>query len=133
MSNRPEFGTLAFYQAMADALNTDPTWVEKGKPLSCSMVYAYGAPVNRNFFLVFEEGRVTEVAEIATPDERPAEFIITGSGDSWKAVLRKEVKPATAMATGKLKVKGRQTFLLKNMGAFSYILEVMTQLDPTYE
>jgi len=37
------------------------------------------------------------------------------------------------MATGKLKVKGKQTYLLKNMAAFSYILEVMTGLDPAYD
>jgi len=132
MSARPKFGTLEFYQAMADALNADPEWADKGKPLSCAMVYAYGPPVNRSFYLNFDEGRITEVAEVATPEERPAEFVITGTGDSWKAVLQKEVKPATAMATGKLKVKGKQTFLLKNMSAFSHILDVMTQLDPDY-
>ena len=37
------------------------------------------------------------------------------------------------MATGKLKIKGKQTYLLKNMSAFSQILEVMTGLDPVYE
>jgi putative sterol carrier protein len=37
------------------------------------------------------------------------------------------------MAMGKLKVKGKQTFLLKNMSAFSHILDVMTRLDPVYE
>lgn len=133
MSDQPSFGTVESYQAMADALNADPAWVEKGKPLSCAMVYVYGPPVDKAFYLVYDEGRISEVAEVSSPDERPAEFVITGTADTWKAVLRKEIKPATAMATGKLKVKGRQTFLLKNMGAFSYILEVMTQLDPIYD
>jgi hypothetical protein len=132
VSERPEFGTVEFYQAMADVLNADPVWAEKGKPLTCSMVYVYGPPIGRNFFLNFVEGHISEVAEIASPDARPAEFVITGTGDAWKAVLRAEVKPATAMATGKLKVKGKQTFLLKNMGAFSHILDVMTKIDPVY-
>lgn len=132
MSDRPKFGTLEFYQAMADALNADPEWADKGKPLTCAMVYVYGPPVNRNFFLNYDAGKIIEVVEVASPDERPAEFVITGSGDAWKAVLTKEIKPATAMATGKLKVKGKQTFLLKNMGAFSHILEAMTRLDPDY-
>ena len=34
---------------------------------------------------------------------------------------------------GKLKVTGKQVYLLKNMGAFSYILDVMTRLDPVYD
>lgn len=130
---RPRFGTLGFYEAMAAALNVDPEWAEKGKLISCSMIYNYGPPVDRVFFLNFDEGQVTEVAEVGSPEERPADFRISGTGDAWKSVLRSEVKPATAMAMGKLKVKGKQTFLLKNMSAFSHILDVMTRLDPIYD
>jgi hypothetical protein len=133
MSDPVQFGTLGFYQKMAEALNVDPEWVEKGKPLSCAMVFVYGPPVDRNFYVSFDAGKVTDVAELASVEERPAEFVITGTGEAWRAVLRREVKPATAMATGKLKVKGRQTYLLKNMAAFSHILDVMTRLDPIYE
>lgn len=130
---RPVFGTLGFYEAMANALNNDPEWPEKGKALKAKMVYAYGAPINKNFYMIFDEGKVSDVTEVESPEDSPAEFVVSGSADSWKAVLRKEVKPATAMATGKLKVKGKQTYLLKNMNAFTYILDVMTQLDPVYE
>lgn len=131
--DRPTFGTLGFYQAMANALNNDPQWPETGKALKAKMVYAYGAPINKNFYMEFAEGKVSDVSEVDSPENTPAEFIVSGSADSWKQVLTKEVKPATAMATGKLKVKGKQTYLLKNMGAFTYILDVMTQLDPVYE
>lgn len=133
MTERPKFGTVEFYRAMGDALNSDAAWAEKGKGISKSMVYSYGAPINKFFYLVYEEGKVTEVAELASVDERPADFVISGNGDAWKAVLTKEVKPTTAMAMGKLRVKGKQSFILKNMSAFSYILDVMTRLNPIYD
>lgn len=127
------FGTLGFYQAMASALNNDSQWPEKGAALQAKMIYAYGAPINRNFYMEFDGGKVKDVSEVDSTEQTSAQFVVSGSADSWKAVLRKEIKPATAMATGKLKVKGKQTYLLKNMGAFTYILDVMTQLDPVYE
>lgn len=130
--DRIVFGTLEFYEAMANALNNDPVWLEKGAALKATMIYHYGPPVDKYFYLNFAEGKVTDVAELTSAEERPAEYVISGSGDAWKAVLRKEVKPATAMATGKLKVKGKQTYLLKNMSAFTHVLDVMTTLDPVY-
>lgn len=133
MTDRPQFGTIGFYEAMAAALNADADWLEKGKAISCSMVYYYDAPINRAFWLNFDEGRVTEVAEYETTEERAADFVISGKPEAWKSVLLKETKAATAMATGKLKVKGKQTFLLRNMNAFSRIIEVMSELDPKYD
>lgn len=129
----PHFGTLSFYEAMAQVLNQDPVWGEKAKSITCSMLHVYGAPVDRTFLTSFEKGRVTEVAELSADDNRTTDFVITGTGDSWKAVLRKEVKPTTAMATGKLKVDGKQIYLLRNMSAFTHMLDLMTKLDPVYD
>ena len=133
MSERPVFGTLSLYQAMADALNSDPAWAEKGASITASMIYNYLPPIGKLFYLNFDGGKITEVAELASVDEKQSDYVITGSPDAWRAMFKKELKPTTAMATGKLKVKGKQTYLLKNMAAFSYILEVMTGLDPIYD
>ena len=130
---RPVFGTFSLFQAMADALNNDPTWVEKGANITASMIYSYLPPIGKLFYLNYDHGKITEVAELASEEEKPADYVITGTPDVWRAVFKKELKPTTAMATGKLKIKGKQTYLLKNMSAFSYILEVMTGLDPVYD
>jgi len=132
-TDRPVFGTLSLYEAMGEALNNDPVWVEKGANITASMVYSFLPPIGRLFFLNYDHGKITEVAELASEEERPSDYLITGSPDVWKAVFQKELKPATAIATGKLKVRGKQTYLLKNMAAFSYILEVMTNLDVAYD
>lgn len=132
-ADRPVFGTLSLFEAMAAALNSDPAWVEKGANITASMVYSYLAPIGKLFYLNFDGGKITEVAELVSDDEKPADYVITGTPDVWRAIFKKELKPTTAMATGKLKVKGKQTYLLRNMAAFSYILEVMTGLDPVYD
>ena len=132
-TERPLFGTLSLYEAMADALNNDPVWVDKGANITASMVYSFLPPIGRLFFLNYDHGKITEVAELASEEERPSDYLISGSPEVWKAVFQKELKPTTAIATGKLKVRGKQSYLLKNMAAFSYILEVMTNLDVAYE
>ncbi len=132
-AEHPRFGTISFYEAMADALNNDPVWKDKGKSITCSMLHVYASPVDRTFFANFEAGRVTEVAELPPGESHQTDFVIAGSPEHWKAVLRKEIKPATAMATGKLKVEGKQIYLLRNMAAFSRMLDLMTELDPVYD
>ena len=132
-TERPVFGTLSLYEAMAEALNDDPVWVDKGANITASMIYHFLPPIGRLFFLNFDHGKITDVAELTSEEERPSDYLISGSPEAWKALFQKELKPATAIATGKLKVRGKQTYLLKNMGAFSYILEVMTNLDVVYE
>ena len=130
---RPVFGTVSLYEAMAGRLNVDPEWAELGSEITYTMIFWYEPPVEKAFYVAFEKGRVTEVAELEGHEARTADFVISGTPDAWKAVLRSETKPTVAMATGKLKVKGRQLTLLKHMGAFSHILNVMTELDPEYD
>lgn len=131
-TDRPVFGTVGFYQAMADALNSDPAWLEMATPITYTMIYRYEPPVDKTFFIRFEEGRITEVTELATPDERPADFVISGEPASWQGVLQKTINPTVAMATGKLKVQGKQTVLLRHMKRFTYLIDKMTTLDPVY-
>lgn len=124
-----EFGTVKVYEAMADLLNEDPEWAEKGKAISYSMIYDYGAPVSKAFFVRFEEGRVVDVRELAAADHEPADFIISGAPDVWRGVLDKSLNPTVALTRGQLKVKGKMTTLLKHMTAFSYVIDSMTKIE----
>ena len=124
-----KFGTVEFYEAMADMLNNDPEWAEIGKKLSYSMVYVFGAPVDKEFSVVFDEGRVTEVREAGHGDADKADFVVSGAPDVWRGVFEKAINPTAALTTGKLKVKGKMTTLLKNMSAFSYVVDSMTKVE----
>jgi putative sterol carrier protein len=124
-----EFGTLQVYEEMAKLLNGDPVWLQKGKAITYTMVFAYNEPVSKAFFVRFDCGSVTEVRELPSPDAEPADFVISGDPDIWRGVFAKQISPAAAMTKGQLKVKGRLTTLLKHMSAFSYVIDAMTSIE----
>lgn len=123
-----KFGTVGFYEAMADQLNRDPEWTTLGKAISYSMIFDYGPPVDKRFFALFDEGRVIEVRE-AAPDESDVDFAISGPADLWRGIFDQTVNPTAALMKGQMKVKGKMTALLKNMNAFNYVIDSMTKID----
>lgn len=127
-----EFGTVEVYEEMARRLNADAEWTGKrGVNISYTMVYDYGPPIDKAFFARFEEGRITEVKELASRGDISADFVITGDGDTWRGVLTKAIDPTIALTRGQLKVKGKMSTLLKNMNAFKYIIDSMTEIELT--
>ena len=124
-----KFGTVEFYEAMADMLNNDAQWADVGKKLSYSMVYVFGAPLEKEFYVVFDKGRVTEVREAGDGDAERSDFVVSGAPDAWRGVFEKKINPTAALTTGKLKVKGKMTTLLKNISAFSYVVDSMTKVE----
>ena len=126
-----KFGTIEVYEEMARLLNEDPEWADKGKAITYTMIYAYGPPTDRNFFVRFEQGRVTDVKEVDAPDAEPADFVLTGPPDVWRGIFDKTLNPTSALTRGQLKVKGKMTTLLKNMSAFSYVIDAMTKIELT--
>lgn len=123
------FGTVEVYEEMARLLNTDPEWAEKGKAISYSMVYDYREPVSKAFYVKFDEGRVTEVRELASADAEPADFVISGTPDVWRGVLEKKINPTAALTRGQLKLKGKMSALLKHMNAFGHVIDTMTKVE----
>jgi hypothetical protein len=128
MTTPVTFGSLAFYEAMAAMLNADPVWLDKGKNLSSSMVYRYEAPLEGDFFLRFDKGTVAEVKTPTADDVEHADFVISGSSDTWRAAFEGKVNPTIALAKGQIKVKGETKLLIKNMSAFKYVLEAMSRI-----
>lgn len=122
------FGTIEVYEEMARLLNDDPEWTEKGANINYSMIFNYGEPIGEAFLVVFDAGRVTEVSTV-DPEERPADFVISGPPDVWRGVITKEVNPTAALTRGQLKLKGKMSVLLKNMEAFGFIIDKMTQME----
>jgi putative sterol carrier protein len=124
-----EFGTLQVYQEMAKLLNDDPVWLEKGRAITYTMVFAYNEPVSKAFFVRFVNGLVTEERELPSADAEQADFVISGNPDVWRDVFAKQISPAAAMTKGQLKVKGKLTTLLKHMSAFGYVIDAMTSIE----
>lgn len=124
-----QLGTVEFYEAMAAELNNDPVWAEKGKDLSYRMAYVFGPPIDKQFYMAFDGGQVTEVREANKADCDGADFVITGPPEVWRGIFAKEMNPMIAITRGQMKIKGKMMTLLKNMDAFNYVIEAMTRVD----
>lgn len=125
-----KFGSLDFYQAMADLLNDDPHWLAMGTGMTVSIVHQYGPPVDSAFFFAFESGRVVDVRDATEADTETADVVIFAKPENWLAGVRKEINPTSAFVQGKMKLKkGNMTFMLKNNKSFNYILDTLTKID----
>jgi putative sterol carrier protein len=124
-----EFGTVAVYEAMADLLNHDPAWAEKGKSIDYSMIFDYGPPVGKTFFLRFADGKVFDVRELESADAEKADFTLSAAPDVWRGIFDQTINPTNALVKGQIRVKGKMAALLRHMTAFSYIIEAMTKIE----
>jgi putative sterol carrier protein len=132
MADLPEFGTVGFYEEVARQLNADEQWRQMATPITYTMIFHYEEPVKKYFYLSFDAGEITETAELASSEDKTVDFLITGEPASWAGVIRGDINPTTAMATGKLKVQGKQTVLLRHMKKFSYMINKMTTIDAVF-
>jgi hypothetical protein len=131
---RPVFGTKGLYEALAAGLAADPVWATKGRALTMTMTHVYTAPIGRTFFMRFEEGAITEVAELEAAADRPAEYVLTATPEIWERVLvTQTLKANLALVTRKIAVHGKMGWILKNIAAFNHLLSVLTTLDPIVE
>lgn len=120
---------MAVYEAMAELLNNDPAWAEKGKSIDYSMIFDYGPPVAKTFFLRFADGKVFDVKELETPDAEKADFILSAAPEVWRGIFDQSINPTNALVKGQIKVKGKIAALLRHMTAFSYIIDAMTKIE----
>lgn len=122
------FGTIEVYDAMATLLNGDDEWVERGRGINYSMIFHYTDPVNRTFFVRFDEGKVRDVRELDSPDAETGDFVISGPPDVWRAIFEKRMSPMVALTRGHLNLKGKLTALIRHMDGFNYIIDSMTKI-----
>lgn len=124
-----QLGTVDFYGAVAELLEGDPVWAEKGHKISYSLVFVYEPPVEGAVFLSFDEGRMTDVRDATPVDRESADFVISGSSDAWRAVCRNEMAPTVALTKQLLQVQGKMSVLLRNMAAFQCVFRAMTRVE----
>jgi alkyl sulfatase BDS1-like metallo-beta-lactamase superfamily hydrolase len=126
-----KFGTVEVYEELAALLNTDPVWAEKGKKIDNSLVFDYTDPVNKAFFVRFQAGQLTDVRELASADAEPADFTLQGSPEAWRGLLEGTTTPMKAITGGQLKLKGNMMALMKEMKAFSHVMDSLAKIELT--
>jgi putative sterol carrier protein len=120
-------GTLEFHEMLAQMLNSDPHWAELGADLTYNLIFGYDEPINQRFLLRFDKGRMTEV-RYAQPGDA-AHATLKGPPDTWRKIFSGETSPLMALARRKLEVSGQLSLVMKNVGAFNYVVDSMAKLD----
>ena len=123
------YGTIGFYEELADRLNHDPGWADQGKAISCTMSFTWDEPVGKRFLMRFNAGHVDEVRELDLDDDAPSDFVFTGSPEMWRRVLTNQISPAQAIMGNKIKMQGKKSWLLQNMMPFKHVLATLTSID----
>lgn len=114
---------------MADQLNADPVWAEKGANLEYDLIFRYGAPLDRDFWMSLKDGKVFNVHQSTPEEAEHAPFIIGAEPDVWRSIFAGEVNPTIAMARGKVKVQGSTSELMRHMAAFKHIIDTMAGIE----
>jgi putative sterol carrier protein len=109
-------------------LNADDDWLVKGRGLTYSMVYGYQEPIDRQFLVRFEQGRITEVREARPGEEESCDAFVSAAPDVWRGIFEGRTSPTFALATGKVKLRGNKVQLMKNMNAFTHVITTMQNI-----
>lgn len=122
------FGTVEVYEEMAKALEHDAAWADVGKNITYRMLFTYTGPTEKAFFVNFDHGQITEVREADARGES-VDFNLSAAPDTWRALLEGKSSPMLAITRGKLKVDGNLAVLMKEMKAFSKVLDAMADVE----
>lgn len=130
--SRPELGSKAMYDKLAEVLNGDPNWLRRAKNLNLSMVHGYLFDPPRFYRMEFQSGQMANIQEFSDVAEAPpTELVLRAPVSVWEQLLiTGELSVNTGILSRKLKVEGKMTPLMKNMPAFNYLLGKLIELDP---
>ncbi len=95
------------------------------------LVFDYTEPINKAFFLRFEDGQIAEVKETDSDGSEESDYALHGSPDTWRSVLDGSISPMKALTGGKLKVDGSMMGLMKQMKAFNHVLDSLQKVPLT--
>jgi putative sterol carrier protein len=124
-----KFGTLEFYKAWQERVNKNEEIAKTG--LTSKLAYVFsdkktdvGTPLT--FIITWENGKITEVRE-GTPDE-PVEFKFTGDYKTWVGIISGTIDATRAMVTGKYKMEGPMSKMLKLMKPFQAAINIQKEI-----
>jgi putative sterol carrier protein len=80
------------------------------------------------------EGRWTDVrAATSAALVEGADFVLSGSLDSWRAILQQEMDPLRAIITGHVRPQGQLSALLARTNAMRVMTQLAADVDTTFE
>ncbi|HEV7975410.1 hypothetical protein [Amycolatopsis sp.] len=129
---RPTFGTRELYDALAEALNSDPVWQKKARKMTFGMTHVYNGKFPLVLRMMFTEGVMSDVTVFDSAEDAPfSEFVLTGDSENWERMLvTGELSVNIALVSKQISVKGKMGMMMKNIPQFNYIIAKLIELEP---
>jgi putative sterol carrier protein len=116
-----DFPSPEWANAYKDALNASAAYAEAGKDWTHGVVAMVvkadpklGIPEDTALWLDVHGGKCRDIKLIPAAQATEAPFIIEGSYDRWKSVIKKEIDPIKSMMQNKLKLtKGHMPTIVR--------------------
>ncbi len=124
-------------RALVDQTNANGTFLAAAPDWQGPVIFGILAVEGKSdktwyFYIDPTGGTLTDFEVLNGPDEKPAQFVISGPYTNWKQIVSGQLDSMQAIIKGKLKVKGNLPLLLKQVAASKALMEEAQQVPTEF-
>lgn len=112
-----KFPSEEWVKEFAEQLNASEAYEKSAKDWEGDFIFVSEpdkvSSETRYLFIGLYHGKCTDAAEVASENEREAEYVIRAPYSTWRKVIEGKLDPIQGMMTRKLKLKGNMTKILR--------------------
>lgn len=128
-----EFKTQEWADEFASCLNHNPNYKKSAETWEGALILGFKAENVRleddvHLYLDLWHGECRDARFLNEGEEVEHEYSISAKETTWYALVSDELKPQTALMSGKFKVKGNMAKLMRFPKAAAYIIKYMRRL-----
>ena len=131
--NVMEFQTQEWADEYAQCLNSNPNYEKSAKTWEGALVLEFTAESIKlettvRLWLDLWHGKCREARFLQDGEEAPIEYTIAAPESTWASLISGELDPTKAMMSGKFKIMGNTSKLMRFPLAAAYIIKYMKRL-----
>ena len=130
----PQFPSHEWIIALCEELNKSEAYADAAKNWEGDFYFVVeaGGPIKEQAMLYMDlwHGKCREAHGVTDPSEKSPAFVMSAGYDSWVKVINAQLDPIQGLMTRKLKLKGNQVMIMKNVKAAQELVKCCS-LVPT--
>jgi len=128
-----KYATMDYFKLLQEAINKDPIFTNSDYTSTWAYIFTdktteTGLPLT--YILTWENGRLKDV-RLGTPDEM-TEYKFKADYKTWTELVQGKLDASRAMFTGKYKMEGPMSKLMKYSKVLGHLTDVTKTLDVEY-
>lgn len=123
-----KYFTPAFFEEVANRLNTDAEWLKKAAAINAKVVLT-AVDRNASFLIEIRNGSVSFTESTA---DVPADFKFEGTYDAWTQLGKGEKDFQSLVLGGKIRFRGSMPKIMALMGSLDRITLVARQIPKEF-